>query len=278
MLHDNADGAEFAPDHDPADAGQWAADARDALIFLTRLPLAGAHEAPTPARLAGAMRAFPIAGLAVGAIVAAVLLLASGLGAAPLLAALIAVAAGVVATGALHEDGLADVADGFGGGDSQERKLAIMRDSRTGSYGVLALIFAVGLKVTAIASLAAGGAGLAVSTVIAAAALSRVAPAGILHRLAPARRDGLSVEAGRPGRSTVLQGAGVATAVSVIVMLAHSVLVGLVLLPLAGLAAALATASLAKHQIGGQTGDVAGASQIVSEVAILFAAALALGH
>jgi adenosylcobinamide-GDP ribazoletransferase len=191
-------------------------------------------------------------------------------------AALLAVAAGLGLTGALHEDGLADVADGFGGGASRERKLEIMRDSRIGTYGVLALIVMVGLKTTAFAILAAQSVWLAFAVILAAAAMSRVAPAGILYLLAPARRDGLSLEAGRPGRGTMLQALALATVISVVVLSPVSVLFGLIAVPLAGLAGLGAVVWLARRQIGGQTGDVAGASQVVSEAAILLAAVMTL--
>jgi adenosylcobinamide-GDP ribazoletransferase len=98
------------------------------------------------------MRAFPAAGLVVGAIIGAVLVLVTWLGAPAAVAAPIAVAAGLLVTGALHEDGLADTADGFGGGATAERKLEIMRDSRIGTYGVLALIAGLALKAVAIAA------------------------------------------------------------------------------------------------------------------------------
>src|SRR5687767_1890877 len=99
----------FAPDHAWDDARQWLRDCRYAIIFLTRLPLGPETALPAP-MLASAMRAFPLAGLLIGLVVGAVLALALWVGAPPSLAALLAVAAGLGLTGALHEDGLADVA------------------------------------------------------------------------------------------------------------------------------------------------------------------------
>jgi adenosylcobinamide-GDP ribazoletransferase len=275
MSDDDAQPARFAPDHDWDDFGQWRTDCRTSVGFLTRLPLEPETALPPPA-LAAAGRAFPVAGLLVGVIVGAVLVLAVWLGAPAAVAALLGVAAGLGLTGALHEDGLADIADGFGGGASRERKLEIMRDSRIGTYGVLALIVMVALKTTAFAILAAQSVWLAFAVILAAAAMSRVAPAGILYLLAPARRDGLSLEAGRPGRGTVLQALALATVISVVVLSPVSVLFGLITVPLAGLAGLGAVVWLARRQIGGQTGDVAGASQVVSEAAILIAAVMAL--
>jgi adenosylcobinamide-GDP ribazoletransferase len=275
MLDDDAPPAGFAPDHAPEDARQWLSDCRDSLVFLTRLPLGRGTALPPPA-LAGAMRAFPVAGLAIGAIVGAILVVATWLGAPASVAALIAVGAGLGLTGALHEDGLADVADGFGGGATPERKLEIMRDSHIGTYGVLALIVAVALKAVALATLAVHSVWLAFAVIVAAAALSRVAPAAMLHLLPPARRDGLSVAAGRPGRGTVLQALAIATLISVVVLWPVSFLFGLLVVPLSGLVGLLIVMSLAQAQIGGQTGDVVGASQVASESAILIAAVMVL--
>jgi cobalamin 5'-phosphate synthase/cobalamin synthase len=198
MSDSDAQRDSFAPDHPWDDAGQWLGDCRRSLGFLTRLPIDRHTPLPPPA-LAGAMRAFPVAGLVVGLIVGATLVLAAWLGAPASVAALIAVGAGLGLTGALHEDGLADVADGFGGGATRERKLEIMRDSRIGTYGVLALILAVALKAVVLAALAAQSVWLAFAVIVAAAAVSRVAPAGMMHLLTPARDDGLSADAGPAG-------------------------------------------------------------------------------
>ena len=114
-----------------------------ALMLLTRLPAGRIDPAPT---IAAAAWAFPLAGAVVGVLQALVLIAAIGLGLPMAMAAGLALAAGVLATGGLHEDGLADCADGFGGGRSPARKLEIMRDSRIGSYGALALILGLGLR------------------------------------------------------------------------------------------------------------------------------------
>ena len=275
MSDSDAQRDSFAPDHPWDDAGQWLGDCRRSLGFLTRLPIDRHIPLPPPA-LAGAMRAFPVAGLVVGLVVGTALVLAAWLGAPPSVATLIAVGAGLGLTGALHEDGLADVADGFGGGATRERKLEIMRDSRIGTYGVLALILAVALKVVVLATLAAQSVWLAFAVIVAAAAVSRVAPAGMMHLLTPARDDGLSADAGRPGRATVIQAVALATLISVLALWPVSLLMGLFVVPLSGLVGLLLVVSVAQGQIGGQTGDVAGAGQVVSELAILIAAVMVL--
>jgi adenosylcobinamide-GDP ribazoletransferase len=177
------------------------------------------------------------------------------------------VASTALITGALHEDGLADTADGFGGGATREAKLDIMRDSRIGTFGVLALIFSIGLRTAALADIATRWHVFA--ALIAAHALSRgVLPAAI-RRLDPARDDGLGAGAGRPEQNQVLIAFGLALVVAVIA-------IGL----RAGLSAALGAAIvaaaigwLARRQIGGQTGDVLGAIEQGAETAVLLAAA-----
>src|SRR4051794_28358542 len=131
---------------------QRTAELRICVIFLTRMPL------PMPGTIlhghvSRALWAAPVVGGVVGAVGAAVYGLMHILRVPELPAAALAVVASVAATGALHEDGLADVADGFGGGATRERKLEIMRDSRIGTYGVCALMISFMLRIGALASL-----------------------------------------------------------------------------------------------------------------------------
>ena len=120
------------------------------------------------------------------------------------MAAVLAVGAGALATGALHEDGLADMADGFGGGSTRERKLAIMRDSRIGVYGVIVLVVVLAAKVGAIADLE--GTGLVIAAMVAAAGVSRAAMPAVMLWLDPARAEGLAADAG--GRRRPMCGPG----------------------------------------------------------------------
>lgn len=247
----------------------WWNDIRTALAFLTRLPNAlGTPRAPR--ELGPALRAAPLVGVVVGLVGAAVFWVAVGLGLPPALAGLLAVGATAWATGALHEDGLADVADGFGGAVERTRKLEIMRDSRTGAFGVLALILSVGLRAGALAAIAESW--LVATALISAHAASRAALPLVMAALPPARSDGLGASAGRPSRYDALAGAllGVAAAV-----LALGPSAGLILAIVAGLAAIMA-AALARRQVGGYTGDVLGAVQQTAEVAALLAAAAVL--
>lgn len=235
--------------------------AATALVWLTRLPV-GRCLPETPPPLAAAAWAFPLVGVVLGAGAGLVLALAAGLGLPPLACALLALAAGMALTGALHEDGLADFADGCGARD-RARALEIMRDSRIGSYGTIALLLSLGLRAAALAALAPGQGVLAL---IGAAALSRAGMAAALAFLPPARPDGLGRGAGRP--------TGAAVAVGLLIA-------ALALVPAGGVLPALfacglvqyALARLALRRLGGQTGDVLGAVQQVGEIAALLALA-----
>jgi adenosylcobinamide-GDP ribazoletransferase len=252
----------------PAPPPRHIQDAALALVFLTRLPLpiAGPLAEGAAAR---AMGWFPLVGGLVGLAGGLVTALASLAHLPPLACALLGLAAMVWLTGGLHEDGGADVADGFGGGRDVARKLEIMRDSRVGSYGVLALIFSVGLRAAAIGALLEAGPGAVIAGLVAAGALSRAGLAALADRLPPARRDGLAAAQGKPTKTTVWLAGALGSGVALLAL--APLALGWLALP-AALAAAGATglmAALARRQIGGHTGDVFGAAQQVAEIAAL---------
>jgi adenosylcobinamide-GDP ribazoletransferase len=244
-----------------------ARDLRVALQFATRLPLgAAATAADAEADLARASWALPVAGIVVGGIGACVYWFTFALGLAPLLCAVPTIAATLLVTGALHEDGLADTADGFGGGATRERKLAIMRDSRTGTYGACALFLSLFVRAAALAVLAEPS--LVAPALIAAHTAAR-APLPLFMRLVPpARTDGLSAGAGRPTRACALAAVLPGIVALALLLTPMKALLGAVLL-----AAVFAGVSwLAKRQIGGQTGDVAGALEQAGEALLLVSA------
>ena len=232
-----------------------------AVMLLTRLPAGRMAQAPT---IGAAVWAFPLAGALAGSIAAAVLAGSLSVGIAPALAAGLALAASVLATGGLHEDGLADCADGFGGGRDRARKLEIMRDSRIGSYGGLALILSLGLRWQALAILAGQHPAVAPLALIALAMSSRAGLGFALLWLPTARNDGMGKSA--TGTSFVRAMLGLAlTVVTLVILLpwpwgAFSVLA-------AQFGVQLLFARVALRQIGGQTGDVLGAMQQLAEVA-----------
>jgi len=242
----------------------WPRDLAVAGAFLTRLPFRPA--APVGmVDLSPAARTFPLIGLLVGGIAGGALWLGARVDLHPLACAFIGLAVGAWISGALHEDGLADFVDGLGGRD-REHRLEIMRDSRIGSYGVLALIFSVGLK----AALLAGfmGPGRAAGALIAAAVISRAVVPLVMARLAPARRDGLGQGVGEVNMVTALTALGFGLFGGVALLGPG---VGLLALGMA-LCTALAVGRLARKRLGGYTGDVLGAVQQTAEVAVLIAA------
>lgn len=232
------------------------------LAFYTRLPIPVSGER----NFAGAQWAAPVAGLAVGLIGGFVFLVADFFGLPPTISAALALASTIAVTGALHEDGLSDTADGFGGGNTRERKLEIMRDSRIGTFGAAALIFSILLRWSALAALATPG--LALCALIASHTAGRAMMPLFLWAVTPARTDGLAANAGAiPDAAVYLAGAVAAV---------------LLLLTLGFTAAVFSAAALGllffamrrlcERHIGGQTGDVLGAVEQLTEIAILLIA------
>jgi len=236
-----------------------------ATAFFTRIPVT----TPTcrAERLADAAWAFPLVGAGIGGVAAFVFLLVQLLGLGDWPAAVLAVFAGVVLTGALHEDGFADTADGLVGGHDRDQRFAIMRDSRQGTFGVLAIVLSVLLRAAALAGIGeAVHAGLAL---IAAHAASRAALPVAMRALAPARIDGLGAAAGRP-RAPLALGA---LAIGLLITLAAlGPRRGAIAFGLAS-GAVLILGVLAHRRIGGYTGDVLGAFQQIGEIVMLLAAA-----
>lgn len=260
---------------------RWLGDLRLALMLLTRLPLPTCEpEGPEDSAVARAAWIFPVVGLLVGAAGGGIFMLASHLGLGMASAALLAMGTQVLLTGALHEDGLADTADGFGGGRTRERKLEIMRDSRIGTYGVVALVLILSLRFTALQDIAsnllsisdeldeaAGQNSAVIIALIAAGALSRAAMAFVWYLLPPARSDGLAA-----GSGTVSFGSAVAAAI-IAILIAFAALPGFAFIIACAAAAllALTVAALAQWQIRGHTGDVLGTAQQIAEVGVLLA-------
>ncbi|MGZ8367931.1 MAG: adenosylcobinamide-GDP ribazoletransferase [Rhodoplanes sp.] len=242
-------------------------DIKIAVLFLTRLPFA--HAAPVEgADIARAGWAMPIAGALVGAIGAAVYWLAFRLGLAPLVCATLTVAATLGVTGCLHEDGLADTADGFGGGATRERKLAIMRDSRTGTYGACALVLSILLRVGSLAALAEPA--LVAPALIAAHVAARATLPIFMRLTPPARADGLSAGAGRPSLGAAVTAGLIGAAALALALPVTTAFIGMM-----ALAAAIGCiAWISNRQIGGQTGDVAGALEQAGESLVLLVATI----
>ena len=239
------------------------ADLVMAFALLTRIPLGRLPPADWDGRLGRSVWAYPLVGAVVGAIGAGVYWASQRVGLPVSLGAVCALAAGLLVTGALHEDGLADTADGFGGGTGSARKLEIMRDSRIGTYGALALVLSLAARWSAIVAMAEPG--RVAAALIGAGALAR-GGLGVPVLLArPARADGLGARLGTPSRPLAFLGIGLSVAITVLVL--PPVLAGGS--ALAALATGLAMSWLARRQIGGYTGDVLGATAVACECAVL---------
>jgi adenosylcobinamide-GDP ribazoletransferase len=240
-------------------------DLLGAVSFLTRVPTGTGAVQPTD--MARFVPWFPLVGALVGAAVG-LLYAGAGLLLPPLVAAAVAVTAGVAITGAFHEDGLGDTADAFVGGRDREDTLRILKDPRLGTFGVLAVAASLLLRVAAVAALAPSA---ALAALPAAHALSRAAAVGLMAAVPPAAETGLGAAYARAlgGRQALL---GVAAGLAV-----AAVLLGVWALPAAALTgfAALWLGRLARRRIGGVGGDVLGAAQQAGEILTLLVAVAA---
>ncbi|MGV3552583.1 adenosylcobinamide-GDP ribazoletransferase [Rhizobium sp.] len=243
--------------------------------FLSRIPMPGRFFVAHDGSLSRAVRAFPIAGLFIALPSAALFATLQAGRADPMLSAMLALGLNTFLTGALHEDGLSDTADGIGGGRDRESALRIMKDSRIGTYGAVALILSFGLRAAALAALAETAtptvAGLALLGV---AALNRAAMVWHWSLLAPARADGVAASAGEPeGGATLMALASGGVLALALMWPAMSLLATLFAIALAaGVAWGFTRAISAK--IGGHTGDTIGATQQLTEIMSLSALAL----
>ncbi|MCH2164271.1 MAG: adenosylcobinamide-GDP ribazoletransferase [Marinovum sp.] len=228
---------------------------------MTRLPVPWHVEYSAEAQ-ADSARYYPLVGVVVGSIAAFVLWIAQLIWAWPI-AVIMAVATAVWITGALHEDGLADTADGLGGAATRERALDIMRDSSIGVYGLIALLVVVSLKVFALFSMSFL---TAYGALLLAHVISRYAPVALIHFMTYARREGAKFAT--PSISSGGHGLGLLTAVVFgvvgMVFLGWSLLLGLLIASLA----VLWLSWRAQNKLGGYTGDILGASQQLAELGI----------
>ena len=250
-----------------------------ALQFFTRIPVTGRLAqwvGYSPAMLRASAAHFPAVGWVVGAIGALTLAGALALW-QPLVAAVLCTVVTVLVTGAFHEDGLADVADGLGGTSNRERALEIMRDSRIGAFGAIALVLALGLKFALLAALAGQGAWVACVALLAAHVLSRLVPLAVMRALPYVGAEGGKA---KPMADAV---SGSAVGIGVLWSLPAVALLALAGGAANGIAALLAAAlvgvvmvRLLRRRLGGFTGDALGATQQLSELAIYLALAARL--
>lgn len=259
----------------PGNPEEWLAALGETATFFTRLPFN--VSGPPRFRLAERLPTLPVLGLAIGLAAGIDLAIAHWLGAGPILAAFVGLLTALVISGALHEDGLADTADALGpAGASVERRLEILRDSRIGAFGALALIFSVGLRVAALSQLAARDVGIALLSLVAAHVLSRAVIAWPMGALAPARSDGLGAATGQPATHDVGITLAIGGGIALLMLLGVSPMAA-VLAPIAVFAIAWGVVKLARECFGGYTGDVLGATQQLAEIAALAVVAMCVG-
>lgn len=237
---------------------------RTATSFLTRVPT-GIGEV-SDERLGRSVPWFGVVGALVGLVVAGVYIGASAI-APPLLAAALAVAAGVVVTGGFHEDGLADVADALGGSDPESSR-RILKDPRLGTYGVLALVLGVAIRIAAVSGLDAWTALAAIPAAHVLARSAAVAPMTSARMSAP----GLGASyMGALRRRDAFAGLALGAALAALAVGTWAV-VGIV----AVMVPAVGISALATRRFGGLSGDVLGAIEQLGEVLLLALAATAV--
>lgn len=238
-----------------------------ALRFFSRLPSGNSpHEMPDLGRIAMAL---PLAAAIIGIIPVLILIGGVFAGLPPYFAAALAVAAMVLVGGGMMEDALADAADGLFGGSSVERRLAILKDSRHGTYGVAALCLFLLLRVTALGSLAAINPVAAAVLWLAANIAGRSAGLWIAVALPPARTEGAAAVAGALARSRFWIGAALAALLVFLLGGPSSGLLGVAGALIAAALAALGWTALCRRLMGGQTGDLIGAACALCEIAAL---------
>jgi adenosylcobinamide-GDP ribazoletransferase len=229
-----------------------------AIRFFTRLNVPGGHGHGSVA-LERAIRYFPAVGLLIGAIAALVFALAALVWPKPLAVAA-AIAAAIYLTGAIHEDGWSDMVDGFGGGSSKDRVLAIMRDSAVGSFGAIALVMLVLFRFFSLLEIDSSRLAMAL---IGGHAVSRLCATYVLGALDYARPEGKAKPfANRLGRGELAL-ATLTALLPLLFMPPRQAIAGLLL----ALLATLWLGRLFKRRIGGYTGDCLGATQQLAEVA-----------
>ena len=238
-----------------------------ALRFFSRLPTGDSpHRAPDLDRIAMAL---PLASVAIG-IGPALLLIGAGLVGLPgHFAAALAVAAMAVASGAMAEDALADSADGLFGGQTRERRLDIMKDSRHGTYGVTALALFILLRVTALGAAVAANPLAAAAIWLAASIAGRSGALWLAVMLPAARADGASATAGRVSGRSFAVGTIFAAVLLFVLGGPATSLVALGAAVLAAVAVIAGWTAVCRRLVGGQTGDLIGALGALVEIAVL---------
>jgi len=256
----------------PASFDDWLQAFKEQASFFTGLKL----DVGVPRwQLADVLPVLPFIGAAIGLAAGLIFAIVRSLAGPGWLAGVLAVGAAILITRALHEDGLADTADGLGPHALEPaRRLEIMRDSRNGTFGVLALALSVLIKVACLAQFS-GATGLVV--LIGAHALSRAVLAWPLLAFSPVHSDGLGAQVGKPSDNDVWLTIAIGAVLAFLLLLGKGFFVA-ILTPVAAIAAAWGASRWIADRIGGYTGDTLGAVQQNAEIAFLVVAALFIGR
>ncbi|MGY5807551.1 adenosylcobinamide-GDP ribazoletransferase [Rhizobium sp. LEGMi198b] len=249
---------------------EYTGDTARAVAFLSRIPVPPSFFESYDGKLARVSRTFPLAGLLIALPAAIVFGVLLAFHADPLMAALLVLAVQTMTTGALHEDGLSDMTDGLGGGKDRDKALAIMKDSRIGTYGAVALILSFGLRAAALAAIARGLTPFAAALALpASAALSRGAMVWHWYILPPAKQDGVAASAGKPDYSAMQIALITALVLSALLLWPGLRLPAFILYLFVTAAAAFLLTRRVRQRLSGHTGDTIGATQQICEIAAL---------
>ncbi len=251
-------------------------DTMRSLGFLTRLPVPSRYFEGDEGALGTTSRAFPLAAIFATVPALAVLITGTIFDLPQLLSAALAITTLTITCGGLHEDGLADVADGFFGGNTSERRLEIMKDSRIGAYGALALVMSFALKTIALAAILQSGLPCALASLIAATVAGKAALIWHWSELESARPGGTSDKVGAPSEDAATFALGSGAAIAVVLALTSRGTLPTVLAIGLSIVATHLFRQLCATKVGGQTGDTLGAAAIIAEMLFFIGLASAL--
>ena len=244
--------------------------------FLTRLPVPSRYFEGDDGSLTTTSRAFPLAAIIATLPALGVSIIGTLFVLPPLLCAALAITTLTITCGGLHEDGLADVADGFFGGNTSERRLEIMKDSRIGAYGAMALIVSFALKTIALAAILQSGLLCALASLVAATVAGKAALIWHWSELESARPGGTSDKAGAPSEDAATFALGSGAAIAVVLAFAARGTMPAVLSIGLSIVATHLFRQLCATKINGQTGDTLGAAAIIAEMSFFIGLASGL--
>jgi adenosylcobinamide-GDP ribazoletransferase len=245
--------------------GDYKKDILHLLSFFTIIPI----KSNTKTKLSKSLYALPLVSLIIGVIAAIPLLTLSLINMPNLIISIITIFTLILVTGALHEDGIADFMDSFGGAKSKNKKIEILSDSNIGSYGTIALILSILTRIIALyLILESSGILSAISALLAVSVLSRTSMLHILATLPAVKKSGLGHSATMPEKNILIFSYSLSILIISLLTIPAFGFLGLFFVISSGILASLLVTSIAFKHLGGQTGDVCGSVQQISEILI----------